>query len=264
VRASIALALLLGVPTAARAQADQLQSDSSSQSNKANNPLEPSVMFTVQNYYVPDLYGVKDRTADVLLLRGLVPSMAFGQPQLIRATLPITTVPTVTDTHDRGVGDALLMDLLMFGVKGGSVGIGPVAVLPTGNAIHGAQKWQVGATAGAVFPQRWGLIGVLNIYQQSIAGKQDREDVRLLTVQPIVFFNLPASFYLRSTGVLNFDLEHGTHYLPVGLGGGRVWSLSKKIKLNTYSEAQYTVAYKGPVAPKWQIFAGFNLQYLVK
>lgn len=258
------LALPSVVDETGSASAQSPEPSESTQSNMANNPLEPSVMFTLQNYYAPSLHGVEDRDANVLLLRGLMPSMAFGQPQLIRATLPISTIPTATDRHSTGVGDLLLMDLLMYRVKGGSVGVGPVAVLPTGNRVHGSQKWQAGASAVAAFPYSWGLLGVINIYQHSIAGKEDRDDVRQLTVQPIIFFNLPKRFYLRSTGVLNFDLEHGTHYLPVGLGGGRVWSLSKKLKLNLYAEPQYTIAHKGVGAPKWQIFAGINLQYLVK
>src|SRR3546814_21173115 len=48
----------------------------------------------------------------------------------------------------------------------------------------GAGKGQLGASGAVVAPQKWSLLGGLAIYQQSVAGDDDRRDVRLLTVQP--------------------------------------------------------------------------------
>jgi hypothetical protein len=35
--------------------------------------------------------------------------------------------------------------------------------------------------------------------------------------------NLAKGGYLRSTGTWTFDLKNDTHYIPIGLGGGKVW-----------------------------------------
>jgi hypothetical protein len=41
--------------------------------NAANSPLTPKITVNLQDYYVPDLNRVDDRTANQFLLRGLVP-----------------------------------------------------------------------------------------------------------------------------------------------------------------------------------------------
>ena len=49
----------------------------------------------------------------------------------------------------------------------------------------------------------------------------------LLTAQPIVFYNLPQGFYLRSSGVWNFDFQNNLGDIPVGLGAGKVMQIGK-------------------------------------
>jgi hypothetical protein len=237
-------------------------SQESGNQNEANNPLTPKITLNLQDYYVSSIIGVPDRSANQFLLRGLVPSDLFGAPQLMRFTLPIATQPTFPSGNDTGLGDLSLMDLFMFPGKTVSFGIGPMLIAPTATSDSlGAGKWQVGAAGVAVAPQDWGLLGGLVTYQQSFAGDDDRVGVTLLTVQPIVFYNLPEEFYLRSSGVWNFNLENDTYYIPVGLGLGKVWQIGKGTTLNTFVEPQYTVMHTGDGAPRWQIFAGLNFQF---
>ncbi|WP_293975462.1 hypothetical protein [Sphingomonas sp.] len=229
--------------------------------NDANSPLTPTIMLSMHNYYIPSLNDVPDRDANVTLLRGLLPHKTFGEPQLFRATLPVSTTPTFPTGSKTGVGDLLLMDLVMFPGKKVSFGAGPVVVAPTASSDRfGAGKWQLGASGAVVAPQKWGLLGGLAIYQHSVAGNDDRHDVRLLTVQPIAFYNLQHGVYLRSSGIWNFDLKSGDHYVPVGAGIGKIWELSPKVRLNTFVEPQYSVIQKGVGAPEWQIYAGVNIQ----
>src|SRR3546814_9177742 len=72
--------------------------------------------------------------------------MTLGKPQLLRFTLPVSTTPTFPTGSKTGVGDLLLMDLVMFPGKSVSLGVGPVVVAPTASSARfGAGKWQLGA-----------------------------------------------------------------------------------------------------------------------
>ncbi|UAL10177.1 hypothetical protein [Caulobacter segnis] len=230
-------------------------------SNQANNPLQPSLMLSAQDYYVPSFYGLPDRWANQGLIRGLMPQKTFGHVQLTRFTLPVATSPTFPGGHDTGIGDLTLMDLFMFKGKGLAYGVGPVLVAPTATNHMGTGKWQAGVAGAVVAPRAWGLAGTLVIYQTSFAGRENMPGVETLTAQPIVFYNLPKGYYLRSTGIWNFNLKTDDYYIPVGAGIGKVWSLRPKTKLNGFIEPQYTLFHDG-VAPHWQIYSGLNLQIL--
>lgn len=236
--------------------------------NEANNPLTPKITINFQDYYTSSFYGLPGKPdANSFLFRGLIPSKLGGVPQLFRFTLPINTVPTFSRTlspspngHDTGVGDLTLMDLFVVPGKV-EFGAGPLLVIPTATQKDTGQgRWQAGAAGVVVAPQSWGIIGGLATYQHSF-DSDSRPAQSLLTVQPILNVNLPQQFYLRSSGTMNFDLENHTHYIPVGLGIGRIWELNETTTMNTFIEPQYTVAHKGAGAPKWQIFGGVNFQF---
>lgn len=40
----------------------------------------------------------------------------------------------------------------------------------------------------------------------------------------------------------SFDLQHGTYYIPVGLGGGTAWKIGSTI-YNAFIEPRYSVAH---------------------
>ncbi|TIN48127.1 MAG: hypothetical protein E5Y32_05530 [Mesorhizobium sp.] len=230
--------------------------------NAANNPLTPKITINFHDYYVPELEGLDDRYANQFLLRGLIPHDLFGYPQLVRFTLPIATAPEFPDGYVTGLGDLTLMDIFVFPGEKISFGAGPLVVLPTAtDDLLGAGKWQAGAVGLAIAPQPWGLLGGLVTYQASFAGDDDREDVSLLTFQPIVNFNLSEGFYLRSSATWNFNFENDTYYIPVGFGVGKVLQVNDKVTMNAFIEPQYTVASEGIGNPEWQIFAGVNFQF---
>ena len=74
---------------------------SASQLANANNPLADMNAFNFQNYYSPTLYGVPNSVSNTLDLRPVVVS---GR-QIIRVTLPVTTVPTGSGNYQSGLGD---------------------------------------------------------------------------------------------------------------------------------------------------------------
>ncbi|MBY5558373.1 hypothetical protein [Rhizobium leguminosarum] len=234
--------------------------------NEANNPLTPKITINLQDYYIPSFIDTPgDPEANQFLLRGLIPSNMFGLPQLLRFTLPIATSPDVPSGYVTDLGDLTLIDLFVL-PKAGSMtfAVGPVLVIPTATDEQlGSGKWQAGAAGVVVAPQKWGMLGGLLTYQASFAGVEDREDVNLLTFQPIVNVNLLDGWYLRSSATWNFNLESGNSYIPVGAGVGKVFQLDKGMTMNTFVEPQYTVWHDGPGAPRWQIFAGVNFQFPV-
>jgi hypothetical protein len=100
--------------------------------------------------------------------------------------------------------------------------LGPLFVAPTAtDRFTGAGRWQAGAAGAGVAPLSWGLVGGLVTYQHSFADRFGREPTSLLTVQPIIFYNLPQGFYLRSSAIWNFDFENNLGFVPVGFGAGR-------------------------------------------
>jgi hypothetical protein len=233
-------------------------------SNAANNPLTPSITVNFHDYYVPDIIGQPDREANQYLQRGLMPHKLFGLPQLFRYTLPVATAPTFPRGSQTGLGDLFLIDFFTLPPLPGKVevALGPLLVAPTASDdALGQGKWQTGPAVAIIAPQSWGLAGSLIQYQQSFAGDRDREDVKLLTVQPIVTYNLPQGYYLRSSAIWNFDLENNNHFIPLGLGLGNVWKVDERTTANLFVEPQYTVWHEGEGMPRWQIFVGFNLQF---
>ena len=143
-------------------------------------------------------------------------------PQLIRVTLPVSTRPDPDGGYSTGLGDINLFDIFLVKTTGMQLGIGPLLTIPTASRDElGTGKWQAGLAAIAIHatPQR--LLGGLLQWQASFAGDDDRDDVNTLTFQPFLIFNLPKGWYLRSTGIWTFDLEHDHHYIPVGVGAGK-------------------------------------------
>jgi len=235
--------------------------------NEANNPLTPKITINFQDYFIPSFIDVPgDPYANQFLLRGLVPSDMFGLPQLLRFTLPIATSPDVPSGYETGLGDLTLMDIFILPKHGDvTFGAGPLLVLPTATDDSlGSGKWQIGGAGVAVAPQSWGIIGGLATYQTSFAGNQNRDDVNLLTFEPVINVNLKDNWYLRSSATWNFNLESGDGYIPVGLGIGKVVPLEGGITMNAFVEPQYTAWHDGPGAPRWQIFAGVNFQFPAK
>lgn len=251
--------MLSGAATSAAAQEHQ-------DVNDANNPLTPKITFNLQDYYVPSFVDAPGHPhANQFLLRGLIPSDMFGVPQLFRFTLPVATSPDVPKGYVTGLGDLTLMDIFILPKQGDvTFGAGPLIVAPTAtDETLGSGKWQVGGAGIVVAPEDWGLLAGLVTYQTSFAGQQDRDDVSLLTAQPIINVNLKDGWYLRSSATWNFNLQNGASYIPVGLGVGKVFQLDKGVTMNAFVEPQYTVWNDGPGAPRWQIFAGVNFQFPV-
>lgn len=261
-RSSVWLRLLLVGLLGLRTLPSHGQQVGNDDMNAANNPLQPSLGLNFQNQYTGRLYGLGDKDANSFLLRGVMPHKLFGAPQLLRATLPVTTTPNVPPMGDKtGLGDFNLFDIFIFKREGLEIGIGPQLTIPTATRDEtGTGKWQAGLVGMAIAPKKWGLLGGLLTWQHSFAGEEDRPTQNNLQAQPFLIYNLPQGWYVRSTATWNWDLARGTHYIPVGLGGGKVWKVGQTT-VNAFAEPQWTVSHQGEGVPKFQVFFGLNLQF---
>ena len=255
----IAISLMFCVAASAFAS-DQ---PSEQELKQANNPLADMRAFNVQNYYMPDLLGFPDATANTAWLRYVHP---FGR-WVTRTSLPLKNVPTAGDEYESGLGNLNLFAAYLVTPpdKGVQFGVGPLAALPTAtDDALGADKWDLGAAA--VFfnlksPQL--QYGGLVTYQASVAGDDDLPDSSLMVLQPFAMWQLGKGTYLRSAPIWAFDFENDRYLVPVGFGIGKIMKVGNTV-FNIFVEPQFTVLSKGNGVPSLQLFAGLNMQFLPK
>lgn len=226
----------------------------------ANNPLSIVRAIQVQNYVQPVLKGAPNAGGNQPYLRAILPFSGFGGRNLLRISLPAGNAAWEGNSSTAGIGDLTVFSVRVFQISSNAgFGVGPLLVAPTAtNSTLGSKQWQVGAqgTFSAHYP--WGLMAGLLSYQQSI-----NSDANALTFQPFIFRNIGGGFYLRSSGIATIDTSSGNGVLPIGLGVGKVFQLSNRRLLNIYLEPQYSLV-AGDYQPEFQVFAGFNLQFLPK
>jgi len=263
-RKLIILASLWSVAIQAQDQAasgaEMSQSDTSAASAQANNPLANFTAFNLQNYYIPDLSGPVEETANSFVLRYAKPINGW----LMRASLPFNRTPTGIDTTESGLGDLDVFFAYLFdtGNPAKSFGVGPQVVLPTATEdATGAGKYQIGLAAvyfDASSPKfQWG--GLLT-YRTNVAGDSDRADTSVFAAQPFYFMQMGGGYYLRGAPIWAFDLENNTYNIPIGLGFGKVF-ISDDTVFNIFAEPQFTILHKGDGQPLFQLFVGVNLQF---
>jgi hypothetical protein len=233
------------------------------QMSKSNNPLADMNALNFQNYYTPTLYGTPDAVANTMYLR---PVMVAGR-QIIRATLPIATVPAGPEEYKSGLGDFSIFDAIKVTPDGAKTdfGVGPLFVAPTAtNSALGQGKWQAGVAAVAIHPMPGGsLLGALVTWQHSFAGDDNRPPAHLATMQYIATFGIGGGYYVRSTPVMVFDFENERHLVPFGLGIGKVFKTGGAI-VNVFIEPQFTVYHRGLGQPSFQLLMGMNMQWAKK
>ncbi len=228
---------------------------------KANNPLADMNAINFQNFFAPSLYGVPNQTSNTMNLRGI---MVTGR-HIIRATLPLSTLPTGLTTNASGLGDLNIFDAIV--VSGAdartTIGVGPLLVMPTAtdDALGAQSTWQAGAAAVAVRPLSGGsLIGGLVTWQTDFAGGDERIDTNLMATQVFLTMSIGKGWYFRSSPLSIFDFQNDVYLVPFGLGVGKVFPLGGAVA-NAYVEPQVSVYHKGTGLPSYQLFVGLNLQF---
>jgi len=245
-----------------QAQEASTESGAASDTNAANNPVNPQLTIDLQNYVMPSPEGYPGRFGDQGLFRVSVPMDLLGLHQFIRTILPINTPVSTQSGPTAGVGDLTVYDLVLSKVHGITIGVGPLIAAPTARSeAYGSGKWQAGAAGIVLKPFNWGLLGVLINYQHSFSGNSSSPVGQVTTAQPIAHYNFHHGYYLRSTGVWTFNSFTHVQYIPLGFGAGKVWKRSNGDIVNFYIEPQYSVYHTGVASPNWQIFAGATFKF---
>jgi hypothetical protein len=239
--------------------------DQASAAAQANNPLANMTAFNLQNYYIGELTQ-SDESANQFWLRFAKPFSVSRTNWIVRASLPVNTFPTPPDGHkETGLGDfnVFAAYLIDTGNPAVSFGLGPQITAPTaGKDDLGSEKWSAGI-ANVLFNANSAKFqyGYLLTWQASFAGADDREDVNVAAFQPFAFYQLGGGTYLRAAPIWVYNLENDDYSVPLGVGIGQVIKRGKTV-FNVFAEPQVSVADDGPGQPEWQIFLGFNMQFL--
>lgn len=249
-------------PSAMSAQSPESSAGGASESDvaAANNPIAPMNAIFLQNYYTPTFYGAPG-PSNVLNLRALI----VGGRQIIRATLPVSVAEDSNGNQQSGLGDFAVFDVLRVspGESKNVLAVGPLLTAPTAtNRFLGQGKWQAGAAAVGVLPMQAGseVIGILT-WQHSFAGEHTRPDAQVVTFQPIAALTIGGGYYVRSSGILSFNITNNKELIPLGVGFGKVFKSGNAI-VNAFLEPQFTVYRNGADQPSFQLFAG--LYFLFK
>jgi len=256
---NLLLVIFLVLPLAAQEEAAEGGDDASAAAG-ANNPLADITSFQFQNYYASDLYGMPNESSNTAWMRFVKP---FGRV-LLRASLPLSTVPSTSGDSISGIGDLNMFAAYLMTDPSApqQYGIGPLVAVPTASDdALGVDAWQAGAAAvyfNLSSPDvQW---GGLVTWQTDVSGD---DNTNLAIAQPLLFIQMGKGAYLRSSGAWTFDMENDGYYIPVGFGIGKVVKSGRSV-LNMWLEPQFTIAHDGAGYPSFQLFAAINLQLLGK
>ena len=231
---------LLAFLGAALIGAEVLAQDQSLQS-QASDPTASLMSFQFQDFYTPDLHGSSGEQ-NVLQFRTAIPFEVGGINNIARLTLGYATD---TASGDRGLLDATFFDLAAFDRPWGRFGVGAVALLPTGSSDLSAEKWGLGPALGFVARPDWGLFGAFNQNIFTVAGDDDRPDVNISTVQPIVNVPVGKGWSVGASDMTFVYDWDGNEFTSIPLGvkvskllkvGGRPWQVQASYEHNFYDD----------------------------
>jgi hypothetical protein len=239
--------------------------DSSGDLANANNPLANMTALNFQDYVIGE-FTESDKGGNQFWIRFAKPFSIGETNWLLRASLPVNTYPTPPNgSTETGLGDFNIFAAYLIDVGNPAVsfGIGPQLTAPTATEdALGSEKWSAGI-ANVLFDGRskkfqWGY---LLTWQHSFAGDSDRATVNVGAFQPFAFYQLGKGWYLRAAPIWVYDFENDGYGIPIGIGAGKVIRKGNVV-YNVFIEPQFSVADDGPGQPEWQVFLGFNLQFL--
>jgi len=225
----------------------------------ASDPTASLMSVSVQDIYAGSYHQLDDESGNTILLRSSVPFTTGSLEHIARATLPIVTD---SPSGESGLSDLVLFDLIKFERSWGRWGIGPVLLAPTAtdDAI-GAGKWAIGPALGFVARSGKLMWGLFNQNVFSFAGDDDRDDVNISILQPIVNYSLPDKWSIGTSEMnVSYDWDRDAWTaLPLGV---KLAKLVKFGKLPVQFAGGYEYNFADDyVAPKWAV--NFTLKFLL-
>jgi hypothetical protein len=236
---------------------------------QAQNPLSP--VYSLLNENSTNFrMGPLERTQDVLLVEPVIPirltpgfnlitrwiTPVIWQPLLARsipaplppmpAPLPSIPAPLPSIGSEFGLGNITPQFFFTPAHQGNGFvwGLGFNAWLPTATDDSlGINEWGGGPTAVALWIQGPLLFGVL--FNQTWAGDQSHgssatfDRIDQMAVQPFIFYNLSAGWYVASLPIITADWTVDDKWtVPIGGGIGRVMPLGN-VNVNARLDAYY-------------------------
>ena len=227
--ASMGMLALCSLVIPAQAQAEQ------SLEQAADDPTASLMSLQLSDWYTQGYHNIDNESANNFVLRAAMPFKIGQQSHIMRITAPIITSSPFLDT---GLSDITLFDLATFDKEWGRWAVGAVALLPTGGEHRGAEKWGVGPAIGFTVHESHLLWGLFNQNIFTVAGEDNRDDVNVSILQPLVSLSIGKGWSLGvSEMTLTYDWEQGEwSNLPLGF---KVAKLHKFDKLPVQFNVQY-------------------------
>lgn len=220
---------------------------------KLNNPLASLISVPFQFNY-DEGYGAGDGRKLFVNVQPVVPFKLSDDYNLVsRTVLPFVIdqedIANPLSGHQTGFGDTVQSlwlsnsEPIPMGSLGSLVaGIGPVLLLPTGNAdpLLGSGKWGAGVTPLAVFLNGPMVYGALVNHIWSFAGKDSRADVNSTYIQPFFSYTTPdaVTFSLNSESTYNWETNQWS--IPVNFQISKLVNISGQ-PISLFAGARYWV-----------------------
>ena len=258
-RGIVATVLALVFSLVSAAAQEEGESDLAKQSQ---NPIGNLVSLPFQNNTSFGI-GPDDAISNVLNIQPVYPVGLSKKFNLInRGIVPLiyqeAVFSEVGDSRS-GLGDISYTGFISPSQPGKIIwGVGPSFLFPSATEDSWAsEKWSGGAGVVVLtMPGSW-VLGVLVQNVWSFAGDDDAESVNLMTLQPIINYNLNKGWYLTSVPVItaNWTASSSNRWtVPLGGGFGRIVRWGKQ-PLDLSMQAFYNVE-----KPKPRIADAPNLQ----
>ena len=235
-----------GSSTAPAAPASEGSQESAAK-DAAQNPVAHVISIPLQNNTYFNV-GQYQRPVNALLVEPVMPFRLTKDWILItRTIIPLIYLPRVSPTQSEtfGLGN-INPQFYVSPARPGSIiwGVGPQLWLPTATDKKlGVNKWGGGPAVVVLTKQSHWLLGLLvnNVW----AGTEGRQ-LNQMTLNPLVFYNLPRGWYVMTTPIITADWEahrNNRWTVPVGGGFGRVFKMGHQL-LN--ARAQFWSDVKAP------------------
>jgi hypothetical protein len=230
----------------------------------AQNPVANMPSLPIQNNMNFNT-GSNDVTQNILNVQPVIPIHLNDDWNLITRTIvPIINQPSLSPGSDSSTGIGDINPQFFFSpAKPGSLiwGAGPAFLIPSAtNDVLGSDKWCAGPAAVVLKMDGPWVYGAVGSYLASTGGAGP-SSVSLVTVQPLVNYNMSEGWYLTSSPIITGNLMADSAQrwtVPLGGGLGRVFHMGK-MPVNMQLAA-YGNAIKPDNGPDWQL--RFQIQFL--
>jgi hypothetical protein len=227
------------------------------------NPFTETISVPIENDFNFGV-GPGGDPKDSLRLKPVFPAHFFGEWHIFqRPIVQIVAQPAPKPGEDGafGLGD---LEYQLY-VSPPSThdfiwGVGADLWFPTGTATAlGSGKSSAGAAGAFRLAAGPWMVGIIATQYWSYAGDPNRSSVSQMSLQPLLFFNFPAGWYLTSSPIVTADWKAASGdvwTIPIGGGVGKHFGADSA--MNVQAQAFYNVA-EPAFAGRWQIRLVFQI-----